>query len=172
MPNFYQPLELEDFEFNDYRKEKEYASDIKNLGSKFVSFLESLNLFPSHVLVLWRPAGGRILQHSDGDLYRPNWARLNFIHGGPAENLWWSPIGDVPETFGSFPCKRWEPENLVLKETAELTGFNIMNVGQPHAVQDIKSDRWSVSIELKYQNNKYIDFEVLKNIFQKYHREK
>lgn len=173
MPKFYQPLELGSFKFNDYRKEREYSSSLDNLDSEFVLLLKKLNLVPTKILVLWRPKDSVINQHSDGEIYRPNWARLNYIHGGPGLNKWWVPPPGtpIPETPpGTFPYKRWVTDELIHQEDAVISGFNIVNIGQPHGVADIKDERWAVSIELSLNGNQFIDFDTLSNIFQKYHR--
>jgi hypothetical protein len=172
MPKFYQPLDLIKFPFADYRKEKQYSSPVSNLGEEFTNFLATKELIVDHILVIWRPPGGVLLVHSDGQDYNPNWARLNYIHGGPGTVSWWLPNdeGYVPETSGIYPAKPWPMDKIYKAEEADLQGFNIMNVGTPHGVNNVQNDRWAVSLNLIYNNTEYTSFAQLSNIFSDYAR--
>jgi hypothetical protein len=172
MLKFHRPLNLIKFPFADYRKEKEYSSPVSNLGEEFINFLATKELIVDHILVIWRPPGGVLLVHSDGQDYNPNWARLNYIHGGPGTVSWWLPTdeGYVPETSGIYPAKPWPIDKIYKVEEANLQGFNIMNVGTPHGVNNVQADRWSVSLNLNYNNTEYPSFSQLSNIFSDYAR--
>lgn len=171
MPKYYQPLDLGNFPFNDYRKEKIYSSPLDTIGKEFKDFLLSKELILIHILVIWRPAGGVLLVHSDGQNYDPTWARLNYIHGGPGAVSWWesNDPGYFPETKGDYPSKAWPMDKIHKVEESNLQGFNIMNVGVPHGVNDIKSDRWSVSLQLDSNGSK-TSFNSLCDIFSNYMR--
>ena len=174
MPKFYQPLDLIKFPFADYRKEKQYySSPVSNLGEEFINFLATKELIVNYILVIWRPPGGVLLVHSDGQDYNPNWARLNYIHGGPGTVSWWLPNdeGYVPEMSGIYHhAKRWPMDKIYKAEETDLQGFNIMNVGTPHGVNNVQNDRWAVSLSLIYNNTEYTSFSQLSNIFSDHAR--
>lgn len=172
MLKYYQPLDLGEFPFNDYRKEKEYTSSLNSLGKEFKDFISSKGLILTHVLVLWRPAGGVVLVHSDGEEYTPTWARLNYIHGGPGTVSWWEPNDPeyFPNTSGRYPAKPWPTDKIHKVDKADLQSFNIVNIGTPHSVNDIKADRWAVSLQLDQQDGQLTSFVDLYNIFSEYAR--
>ena len=167
MSKFYQPLDLITFPFTDYRKEKQYTSSVRNLGEEFINFLATKKLTVYQILVIWRPPGGVLLVHSDGTEYNPNWARLNYIHGGSGTVSWWLPTdkGYIPETSGTYPAKSWPMDKIYKADEANLQGFNIMNIGTPHGVNNIQNDRWAVSLHFMYNNTKYTSFSQLSDIF-------
>jgi hypothetical protein len=85
---------------------------------------------------------------------------------------WWLPNdeGYVPETSGIYPAKPWPMDKIYKAEEADLQGFNIMNVGTPHGVNNVQNDRWAVSLNLIYNNTEYTSFAQLSNIFSDYAR--
>ena len=172
MSKFYQPLDLIEFPFTDYKKEKQYSSPVSNLGKEFIDFLAQKGLTVVHILVIWRPPGGALLVHSDGDDFDLNWARLNYIHGGPGTVSWWMPNdeGYVPESGGTYPAKPWPMDKINKVEEADLKGFNIMNVGTPHGVNNIQSDRWAVSLRLTHDGIEHTSFDDLCKIFSNHVR--
>jgi hypothetical protein len=172
MLKYYQPLDLGEFPFNDYRKEKIYTSPLTSLGKDFKDFIFSKGLTLQHILVLWRPAGGSVLVHSDGEKYNPGWARLNYIYGGSGTVSWWEPNDSnyFPNTNGEYPAKAWPADSIHKVEQSDLQGFNIVNIGSPHSVDNIKTDRWAVSLQLDYQNGNKTSFDDLYNIFSEYAR--
>jgi hypothetical protein len=172
MPKYHQPLDLGEFPFNNYKQEKIYSSPMNALGSEFKNFIFSKGLILKHILVLWRPAGGGLTVHSDGENYSPSWARLNYIHGGPGTVSWWEANDPeyVPATEGRFPSKPWPMDKIHKVEEGDLTGFNIVNVGSPHGLTNIKSDRWAVSLQLDHYAGHRTSFTDLCNIFADYTR--
>lgn len=172
MLKYHQPLNLGEFPFSDYRKEKEYTSSLTSLGKEFKDLISSKGLILTNVLVLWRPAGGAVLIHSDGNRYCPTWARLNYIHGGPGTVSWWEPNDPeyFPNTTGQYPAKVWPTDKIHKVEQSDLQGFNIVNVGSPHSVRDIKTDRWAVSLQLDQQDGQKTSFVDLCRTYSEYVR--
>lgn len=126
---------------------------------EFKEYLTSVNL-TVHLCELFQyePFEGLGI-HIDGSSIDDR-CKINIIYGGrQSEMLWYAPKDHtVKPTVKVTPIGtnylKYDEQDLVVLEKAELTGANVVRVGIPHSIQNYKEYRVCLSIPLIFADTK------------------
>jgi hypothetical protein len=139
-------------------------------------FFDNLNLEIGHVEIFFmKPNAKNLACHIDGSIPENKWqsrTKLNLIIGGHGSTMNWydtdislaGPQGTTTINTSYIP---FDLSKSTLIESTPLSGWNLVEVGIPHAIFNLEEPRWCISIFFK-KNKDWVTLADSKDIFENF----
>lgn len=131
----------------------------KYLTPQFKEYLSSVNLAVHLCEVFYYGPFESLDIHIDGS-YMNDRCKINIIYGGRKSHMvWYAPKDNtatfkIDETPIGTQYLKYQENDLVILELAELQGANVVKVGIPHSIQNYRQPRICFSMPLIYADTK------------------
>jgi hypothetical protein len=139
---------------NDQHLKRHYQLDLTVMNGQLVSFFNSLGLSIRLVEIFYRPANTKSRIHIDTE--KPgDFSKLNWVYGGEGSVMNWyrekeSYTGLLDTTGISTYAVYYNKDDVILAHSIEVGQPSLVQVGVPHSVDNITSDRFCVSVVFEY----------------------
>jgi hypothetical protein len=154
---------------------KQYRVDLnipKHINAELVALLDQYNLYLRFAELFYTPANRTSLIHVDSEpddyIVPNNMAKINYIGGGGGSMMhWYEPIVYKPyEPTNRNKFISFQPNEVNLIDSANLTGYNIAQTGIPHNITTTFEPRFCVSMTLAIRGKipKLIPYELMTSL--------
>lgn len=106
------------------------------------------------------------------DLVNKDFVKINWIYGDlNASMLWRLPLdnypGEVNKNFGGHSYLYFPPDRTIDMKSIVIHSPSIVQVGIPHTITNISTERWAVSLTVK-RDGQYISMDESIDLFRDY----
>jgi hypothetical protein len=164
---------VEFLKLNDQHLSRHFKLNINVLSKDLLEFFKEHDLAVRLVEIFYRPAGTASRVHVDtqepGD-----YAKLNWAYGGEGSVMNWFSIKDddkgaIDSTPVSSYAWYYNKSEVTLVHSAEVGQPSLVQVGIPHSVENVTTERFCVSIVFEYtESGQRPTFNQAYNIFKDY----
>ena len=139
-------------------------------------FFDNLNLEIGHVEIFFmKPNAKNLSCHIDGSMPENEWqsrTKLNLIISGLGSTMNWydtdmNLAGSQGTTTINTSYIPFDLSKSTLIESTVLSGWNLVEVGIPHAISNLGEPRWCISIFFR-KNKDWVTLADSKDIFENF----
>jgi len=176
MESLYRPLAIPTsllagpFNRPKYVKARHQHLDRSDISSKFLDWVDSLDIVLDHAEVFFSIPGNTYMIHQDHHSLI-DFPKINWVYGVLDSHMnWFKPkvVGESANTTLSTPFVKYSPTDVELLYSTSIASPSLVQAGIPHNISNVNGFRWCISTVYTYRDKRLIPWNDMIKILSPY----